>query len=357
MSSCHAAAGVSTRIAVPLSPACVRVGKKIKEYTGTLLPEFLRGAMAELSQRSVAQMIRVFDKLGCYEDTPFHETLPLINATDLKRDLYARDFDHRLLERCAPQNVWNFDEIFTSLYDGGFFNPPLAGRSWSATRARLEYLSDSVRQAEQVERGQSLLLKFGEYLFDKKNILADYDGWYAELEQLLNSLDLDGFRLHQGKLIPADTAIFDQPKQVSLLVEQIKTAKLSSEQTLLHHFSNGEQAYLDGKFDTAVGEWRKFFERLLKDIAEDTGRNRVDLKKDAAKLTMKDLFSYLEEAGFLDSDEKLAFSSSWGFLSSGAHPGVGNKDKAYLAMVLSSSFGHVALTKFEAWKTHGYKGF
>ena len=313
--------------------------------------------MAELSQRSVAQMIRAFDKLGCYEETAFSEALALVKATELKRDLYARNFDQRFLERCAPQNVWNFDKIFTGLYDGSFFHRTQVGRSWPAIRSRLEYLSDSVRQAEHVEEGHSLLLKFAEYLFNKRKALPDYEGWYGELEQLLNSLELDGFRLYQGKLIPADTAIFDQPKQISLLVEQIRTVKTSSEQILLHHFSNGEQAYLEGKDDTAVGEWRKFFERLLRDIAEETGLKRQDLKKDAMKLTMKDLFPYLEEAGFLDSDEKLAFSSSWAFLSSGAHPGIGNKDQAYLAMVLSLSFGHVALRKFQVWKTRGYKGF
>jgi hypothetical protein len=313
--------------------------------------------MAELSQRSVAQLIRTFDKLGCYDETAFSETFALVTATDLKRDLYARNFDQQFLERCAPQNVWNFDKIFTSLCDGSFFNAPPVGRGWSAKKARLEYLSNSSRQAKQVEKGRSLLLKFAEYLFDKKLTLSDDENWCADLAQLSNSLELDGFRLHQGKLIAADTAIFDQPKQVSFLIEQIKTAKPSSMQTLLHHFSNGEEAYLEGKYDTAVGEWRKFFERLLKDIAEDTGRNRADLKKNATKLTMKDLFLYLEETGFLDSDERLAFLSSWAFLSSGAHPGIGDKDQAYLAMVLSLAFGHVALSKFEAWKAHGYKGF
>ena len=72
---------------------------------------------------------------------------------------------------------------------------------------------------------------------------------------------------------------------------------------------------------------------------------------------MKDLFPFLEDSGFFDSDEKLAFSSSWAFLCSGAHPGIGNRDQAYLAMILSLSFGHVALNKFEGWKQHGYKGF
>jgi hypothetical protein len=266
-------------------------------------------------------------------------------------------FSKPVLRQIHTPNSGTLTESFRNYMMAVSSIPLPGGSSWPAIRDRLEYLSDSLRQTEALEKGCRLLLGFAEYLFDKSHTLPDYNAWHVELEQLLKSLELDGFRLHQGRLIPADTAIFDQPKQVSFLIEQIKTTKPNSEQTLLHHFSNGEQAYLEGKYDTAVGEWRKFLERLLKDIAEATGRNRADLKKDATKLTMKDLFLYLEETGFLDSDERLAFSSSWAFLSAGAHPGIGNKDQAYLAMVLSLSFGHIALSKFEGWKAHGYKGF
>jgi hypothetical protein len=66
---------------------------------------------------------------------------------------------------------------------------------------------------------------------------------------------------------------------------------------------------------------------------------------------------YLKHAGFFDSDEELAFSSAYGFLCSGSHPGVGGEQQAYLAMVLSLTFGHVALSKFAAWKAHSYKTF
>lgn len=274
--------------------------------------------MAELSQRSVGQMTRVFEKLGCYDDpsyTGIHT--PLVSAKDLKRELYERNFDRAFLETCAPTNPyakqWDFDRIFPKLHDGSFFISLPRGRSWPAIRDRLEYLSDSARQTEAIEKGRTLLLRFAEYLFDKSHSLPDYDGWHVELEQLLNSLELDGFRLHQGKLIPADTAIFDQPKQVSLLVEQIKTAKLSSEQTLLHHFSNGERAYLDGKYDTAVGEWRKFFERLLRDIAEDTGVYRQDLKKDATKLTMKVYSCISKKLDFLTVTRRWHFQVAGAF--------------------------------------------
>src|SRR5437870_2530855 len=81
-----------------------------------------------------------------------------------------------------------------------FFNPPPAGRSWQATRDRLEYLSDLVRQKEQTENGLRLLLEFAEYVFHKKQTLADHESWYADANELLKRLELDGFRLSEGHI-------------------------------------------------------------------------------------------------------------------------------------------------------------
>src|SRR5258708_17804846 len=158
--------------------------------------------MAALSQRSVAQLIRPFKKLGCYEDTSYTGIhTPPVSTKDLKRELFARNFDRQFLERCAPQNIWNFDRIFTALHDGSFFNPPPPGRSWPAVRDRLEYLSDPIRQKEQTENGHKLLLAFAEYLFHKKQTLTDREGWYADADELLKSLELDGCRLSEGHII------------------------------------------------------------------------------------------------------------------------------------------------------------
>lgn len=172
--------------------------------------------MAALSQRSVAQLIRTFEKLGCYEDTSYTGIhTPPVSAKDLKRELFARNFDRPFLERCAPQNIWNFDRIFTALYDGSFFDSPPRGRSWPAVRDRLEYLSDPIRQKEQTENGHKLLLEFAEYIFHKKQTLADHEGWYADANELLKSLELDGFRLYQGH-ITATTAASPQKEVQSV---------------------------------------------------------------------------------------------------------------------------------------------
>ena len=79
------------------------------------------------------------------------------------------------------------------------------------------------RKQEAVEKGRRILLDFAEYLFEKVPTLTEWSEFHNEVGELLKSLQLDGFRLHQGKLIPSDTAIFDQPKQVSLLIHQIRT--------------------------------------------------------------------------------------------------------------------------------------
>jgi hypothetical protein len=108
----------------------------------------------------------------------------------------------------------------------------------------------------------------------------------------------------------------------------VEACQLPSTEVLLHHFTNAEELYVARKFDSATGDWRKFLERLLRDIAEATAQNRSDLTNDASELSMKLLFPYLKHAGFFDSDEELAFGSAYGFLCSGSHPGVGGEQQA-----------------------------
>ena len=291
--------------------------------------------MGGLSQRSVALMIAVFQKLGCYDDTSYTGIhAPPVSGKELRRELYARDFSPQFLDQCyRPYQLhWDFDVILPKLYDGR-----LTGGD--------------------VESGRALLLNLAEYLYAKADNLHNVSGWYEQLYQLERSLELDGFQELEGKLVPTETAIFNQPEQVSLLKANLKSSELPSTQVLLHHFTNAEELYVARKFDTATGEWRKFFEQLLRDIAEATAQNRPDLKDDASRLTMKLLFPYLKHAGFFDSDEELAFANTYGFLCSGSHPGVGTEQQAYLAMVLALTFGYVAVTNLAVWKAHAYSGF
>jgi|SRR5579884_3933558 len=297
-----------------------------------------------ISQRSVVRMIHAFNELGCFDPNMYTEVGPLVSAKELWRELFARDFRRDFLDVCATRFGWKFDKILPMLHDGSFFE-------------KHDVFKDILFGDDHMAAGRRVLIDLAEYLFEKsKEFSADLD-WQSLIPPLKRSLELDGFRLVDGRLVRADTAIFDQPKQVSLLEHQIRTSGVQSEDILLRHFKDGEKQFIDRNFDLAVVAWRKFFEQLLRDIAVATAKHRADLTKDPSNMNNKDLHSYLMECGFFVSDERTAFGSTWGFLSAGGHPGVLEEETAYLAMVLSLSFGRVALSKFKSWKVHGYRTF
>ena len=66
---------------------------------------------------------------------------------------------------------------------------------------------------------------------------------------------------------------------------------------------------------------------------------------------MGSVLDYLQRAGFLNKDERLVFSSTWGFLCAGGHPGISDHDEknAHLSMILALTFGHAALLKLQKW--------
>lgn len=61
--------------------------------------------MAELSQRSVAQMIRTFAKLGCYDETAFSESFALVKLQTLKesctREILTNGFSNAALPKMS----------------------------------------------------------------------------------------------------------------------------------------------------------------------------------------------------------------------------------------------------------------
>lgn len=72
---------------------------------------------------------------------------------------------------------------------------------------------------------------------------------------------------------------------------------------------------------------------------------------------MKDVLDYLQEVGFFDVDERTSVGATWGFLSSGSHPGIAPEHKAHLAMILALSFGRVLASKFLDWRKCQFRGF
>ncbi len=174
-------------------------------------------------------------------------------------------------------------------------------------------------------------------------------------ETLLLGLGLDGYSLVGRNLIPTESAVIDQPQQVALLKQRIMESKFPKEKVILHHYEHGEILYVEQRWDASIGQWRSFFERLLRDIAELTSKQRPDIP--ASLGPMKDVMNYLLKVGFFDQAEQASVGATWGFLCSGSHPGIKLEHTAHLAMMQALCFGQILVLKFHDWQNNAFKCF
>lgn len=280
-------------------------------------------------------MVRLFSRLTRPLD---RRSLPLKRLSDLSLELYERDFTREFLDMASQGYAWKFFRLLSDLHNGKFSS----GRYTPAS--------------DDVDAGQETLLKLAGYL------CSLIDAFPSHLEdvkrgrnELISSLALDGFSLVGGRFIPSESAVINQPKEVSLLKELLKQAVFPSEKAILEHFGQGEELFVQQKWGPAIGEWRKFFEAILRDIGEMTSSNRPDVNK--PRNSMKEVFEYLKTAGFLDADEHAGVGSTYGFLCSGAHPGISEEHKARMAMIQALTSGQILVTKYLSWRGCGFRRF
>jgi hypothetical protein len=280
-------------------------------------------------------MVRLFRGLTV---RPGERTLPLVSKSDLSLQLYERGFMRDFLEMAEGGYGWNFQRLLPELYDGRFKTQ--------------RYAPDR----NDIDICHVILLKLAEYLC---STIDGFPGHLVDMkrgrEELVSRLELDGFSLVGGQLIPSESEVVNQPEEVSLLKRLIKQATYTNERVVFSHYEEAEKLFVQQQWGPAISEWRKFFEAILRGIAQATSQNRPDVKKDIGP--MKNLFDYLEEAGFLDNEERQIVGSTWGFLSMGAHPGIPEPHKARLAMHQALVFGQMLTMKYVNWREQSFRGF
>jgi hypothetical protein len=279
-------------------------------------------------------MVRIFRRLTVRPD---RQTLPLLSVSELSLELYERNFTPGFLDRASQGYEWKFFPFLSDLHSGTFI--------------REEYPTSA-----DVALGQKILLMLAEYLCWR---IGKFPSRLGDVKQsrneLISCLALDGFSLVGERFIPSESAIINQPEEVSLLKQLLKQAVFPNEDVILEHFRQGEELYVQQKWAPSIGEWRKFFEAILRDICEMTSANRPDVT--IPRNSMKGVFEYLKVAGFFDADDHTVMGSTYGFLCSGAHPGISEEHKARLAMIQALTSGQVLATKYLSWRSSGFRGF
>ncbi len=258
--------------------------------------------------------------------------VPLVTASQLKNRLYAQGFDTAILGFFQQQS-WKFDRILPSLLDGSFITSADWSTSWERT-------------------GPQYVLGLAEALL---GISRQPEIPHSPLfDDLLREFERDGYVLSGGRLVEADTSIVDVPAEVSLLRASIDRSRHDNKSVLTHHFDTAAQQLEDEHWGPTMGEWRKFFEEVLRGVWRFTRQKNRDAAAKIERPGMADLFKWLQEVGFFTADEATAYGAVYGFLSGGNHPGIRDRDSARFCMILAMTFGHSCLLKLESWTGTDY---
>ncbi len=301
----------------------------------------LHGQMTPyISQSTVAQMVRVFNVLTL---KPSRDTAPIVRNIEL--ELYEAGLPHDLLEEFARYG-WKFQTILPRLHAGTL------GLETASDMA--EAYVDEVPYWRSLEAIQSILGRLATYLCRRiAGLPAHLPEYIAQGTVLLRRLEVDGYTFKGGKLIAIDLLPANVAVEVDAFTQSLRESSLPNRDLIERHYRTGEELYTSSQWEPAIGEWRKFYERILRDIADETAQQQTDVTKNTG--TMKDVLDYLRDVGFFDSEERLAYGNTYGLLSSGTKPGVLPAGLARIAMVQAVTGATLLLNKYGDWQKHGFR--
>ena len=153
------------------------------------------------------------------------------------------------------------------------------------------------------------------------------------------SLQLDGFEIDGSGLQGIGITSVEQEK--SRLVSLLKSSKLGRQDVITKHIRDAEDLFNQGRHHPAIGEARCAMQAVI-DETVVVLEVKVGKKSGAGS---KNRIAFLEEHGFLTSDEQSAYLSAWGFLSSGNHPGLSSEDEGRIGTIICLEFIQILLLK------------
>jgi hypothetical protein len=282
-----------------------------------------------VSQRTIVSIARVFE---LFVNRP-------LNYGEI---LYENDFPDWFVSQASQRHDWNWPHLLIDLRRGSFFFVPQFGGG----------LDISIVSGHQ-SLSHSDAKVFGEYFIEN---LAAFATTLPGSDQLLRSLELDGFDVDKTKLrlVPLEGPVSAQAEE-DRMTRFVKNSGLPQSTTALRHVNDAQSLYGEGKDHSSLNESRSFIQALIDDISAETsahGKHSVSMPGGTANR-----IEYLRKVGFLTPGEEAAFKSSWGSLSAGSHPGVPEREQARIGLILALEFGQLLMLKFANWKANSYQCF
>lgn len=166
---------------------------------------------------------------------------------------------------------------------------------------------------------------------------------------LLSSLELDGYRYRDSKLLAPEEDVIDVEEERGLLEALATSLQLDDRQTALYHLELSETHYIDQKWDDSIGNSRKYLKKILEDVAKAHSQRikGSPLQQKFIGRPVK-IREYLEAEGLVSGNEKGALAKVYGLLSAtGGHPYMAENDQARLLRHLALTFSQFVMLRLE----------
>jgi hypothetical protein len=179
------------------------------------------------------------------------------------------------------------------------------------------------------------------YLFDlAEAALKDHsqsDAWKRDrckqpMEDLVRSLELDGYRFESGRLLVPESDVLDVKEASGVLESIYMEVNLANRDVAFHCLKLSEEHWFGEKWDDCISNARRFLECVLQGVAA-----AHSIRSTATPLSERvydrpvEVREYLEREGLLETKEKKALAEVYGLLSNvGSHPYIAEKDQARL---------------------------
>lgn len=253
-----------------------------------------------------------------------------------------------------------YDFLYESGYDSWFLNlvkalPVADKRSLTEFIMRLHtgesllQVTPNWTQEQRIQLGQQLLRRLATDALTWTAAASSTEANEAKIEtaRLVAELELDGYLFRDGVLQFSEADVLDPQEETGILHALIRELGLANQNVMLHHLSNSESLYSDGRWGECITNARSFLESVLREVAS---RYSTHLEEDPMPEDIYDkpfkVREWLQSHGLIESKEKEALSKVYGVLShEGGHPYIAERDQARLMRHLALTFAQFVLLK------------
>lgn len=196
-----------------------------------------------------------------------------------------------------------------------------------------------------------------EFEKDDLGIMIRNEEVKKDIRRLLSSLELDGFRYVNHKVIAIESQVVEIEEIKSDMVEKIKSNPELNHPVLMEHLGDCENSYLNGSWKNSISNARHFMEELLLDIAKAGAEALGEKPPKSGSGEAGRVRGFLVDKGFFEQKEcDDLINGVYSYLSEeGSHRGLTKHSCARASRIIILSLGFYVLEKFENWKQKEYK--